>query len=42
MLYLLTLWVLHRTTSRYASELIKTSVSVVVETEVLINLLFSF
>lgn len=42
MLYLLTLWVLHRTTSRYASELIKTSVSIVDETEVLINLSFSF
>lgn len=42
MLHLLTLWVLYRIISRYALELIKTSISVVVETEVLINLLFSF
>lgn len=42
MLHFLILWVLYRIISRYASELIKTSVSVVDETEVLINLSFSF
>lgn len=42
MQHLLTLWVLYRIISRYALKLIKTSVSLVGETEVLINLLFSF